>query len=249
MILSIYAICGAISILCNFSCFTMNILFAEIPYVWIALAPGCVCTVWGLIWSSGVFSRWRTKPFAESLTQYGKHPVSLIKQDTGDSYALSHWQSAVSNTAMLVTLSHSRTGPCRGLANDLYVCVSLSIWPTFSCHPFSDSNEAFPRDNALKHSRSEWKTRKGKCSVDHTRNTNKQKLSEDLHVLDDLSFSPIHDQPASLAVFPLLAQRQVCQCVPGSVAFPWLLPGLDRASSVLPWGPRPGFFGPMKTLG
>ncbi len=124
MILSIYAICGAISILCNFSCFTMNILFAEIPYVWIALAPGCVCTVWGLIWSSGVFSRWRTKPFAESLTQYGKHPVSLIKQDTGDSYALSHWQSAVSNTAMLVTLSHSRTGPCRGLANDR-MCVCL----------------------------------------------------------------------------------------------------------------------------
>lgn len=115
----------------------------------------------------GYFSRWRTKPFPESLTQYWKHPVPLIKQDTGDSHALSRWQSAVSNTAVLVTLSHSRTGPCHGPANDRKcVCVSLSIWPTFSCHPFSDSNEAFPRDNALKHSRSEWKPRKGKRSAE-----------------------------------------------------------------------------------
>ena len=37
--------------------------------------------------------------------------------------------------------------------------------------------------------------------------------------------------------------------MPGPVAFPLSLPGLDRASSGLPRGQRPGFFGPMKTLG
>ncbi len=50
-------------------------------------------------------------------------------------------------------------------------------------------------------------------------------------------------------VFPLPGQKRACQCVPGPVAFPLSLPGLDRASSVLPWGQRSGFFGPMKTLG
>ncbi len=52
-----------------------------------------------------------------------------------------------------------------------------------------------------------------------------------------------------LAVFPLSGQKRACQCVPGLVAFPLSLPGLDRASSVLPRGQRPGFFGPTKTLG
>ncbi len=37
--------------------------------------------------------------------------------------------------------------------------------------------------------------------------------------------------------------------MPGPVAFPLSLPGLDRASSVLPRGQRPGFFGMTKTLG
>ncbi len=37
--------------------------------------------------------------------------------------------------------------------------------------------------------------------------------------------------------------------LPGPVAFPLSLPGLDRTSLVLPQGQRPGFFGPTKTLG
>ena len=37
--------------------------------------------------------------------------------------------------------------------------------------------------------------------------------------------------------------------MPGPVAFPLSLLGLDRASSGLPRGQRPGFFGPTKTLG
>ncbi len=37
--------------------------------------------------------------------------------------------------------------------------------------------------------------------------------------------------------------------MPGLVAFPLSLPGPDRASSVLPRGQQPGFFGPTETLG
>ncbi len=60
---------------------------------------------------------------------------------------------------------------------------------------------------------------------------------------------PAHTGP-SLAVFPLSGQKRACQCMPGPVAFPLSLPGLDRASSVLPQGQRPGFLARRKkTLG
>ncbi len=52
----------------------------------------------------------------------------------------------------------------------------------------------------------------------------------------------------SLAVFPLPGQKR-CQCMPGPVAFPLSLSGLDCASSVLPRGQRPGFVWPDENLG
>ncbi len=51
----------------------------------------------------------------------------------------------------------------------------------------------------------------------------------------------------SLAVFPLPGQKRPCQCMPGPVTFP--LSCIDRASSMLPRGQRPGFVWPDENLG
>jgi len=146
----------------------------------------------------GYFSRWRTKLFTEPWLNTENiqfpwlnrtlvtHTLSLtgrVQCQTLQCEWHCHTVEPALVTALLMTIS-----VC------VCVCVSLSIWPTFSCHPFSFSPGQCSQTQPI------WKkTQEGETFLaEHSRNTNKPMLSEDLHVSDEFSFTLIHDQTASL---------------------------------------------------
>jgi len=145
----------------------------------------------------GYFSRWRTKLFREPWLNTENiqfpwlnrtlvtHTLSLtgrVQCQTLQCEWHCHTVEPALVTALLMTIS---------------VCVCVCLWASDLLFPVTLF--LFPRDNALKHSQSERKPRKGKRFLQNTVETkNKPMLSEDLHVSDEFSFTLIHDQTASL---------------------------------------------------